>query len=169
MIIQVSAGKGLGPTKMAAFDAALQAAGTANYNLIRLSSIIPAGSKVVESEGPISKLDGQWGDRLYVVMAETRVNTHNMEAWAGIGWVQDEESGRGLFVEHEGANKASVVRDITQSLEALTSSRGMSFGPINMKVTGATCDQEPVCALVIAVFQASDWKNMAGTKGSGLS
>jgi arginine decarboxylase len=46
MLIQVTGGTGAGPTKMAAFDAALNQAGTANYNLIKLSSIIPPDSKV---------------------------------------------------------------------------------------------------------------------------
>ena len=46
MHIQIGSGVGLGPTKMAAFDAALHQAGVANYNLLRLSSVIPADSHV---------------------------------------------------------------------------------------------------------------------------
>ena len=158
MDIQISTGTGTGPTKMAAFDSALVAAGVANYNLIRLSSIVPPGSKISPSEGPIKDQPGDWGDRLYVVMAETRITTPNTEAWAGIGWVQDKESGKGLFVEHEGTNEHTVRRDIEQSLQALQEIRKVDFGPIQMKVVGITCQHEPVCALVVAVFQASDWQ-----------
>ncbi len=100
MDIHVGSGVGLGPTKMAAFDAALYMAGAANYNLLRLSSVIPPGSNVVAYEASIPELPGKWGDRLYAVMAEMRVDTPNVEAWAGIGWVQDAETGKGLFVEH---------------------------------------------------------------------
>ncbi len=158
MNIHIASGLGTGPTKMAAFDAALQRAGAANYNLIRLSSIIPGGSKLIEHEGAVKETPGKWGDRLYIVMAEHRVDTPNVEAWAGIGWVQNEKTGEGLFVEHEGANEATVRRDIEHSMKALVETRGKDFGPLNMKVTGITCLHEPVCALVIAVYQATDWK-----------
>jgi arginine decarboxylase len=168
MTIQVATGTGNGPTKLAAFDAALQAAGAANFNLIRLSSIIPPGSRVATSDGPITKLAGGWGDRLYVVMAEFRVDTPNAEAWAGIGWVQDEKTGKGLFVEHEGASESAVKRDITQSLQSMVATRGMEFGPVQMKVAGITCLHTPVCALVIATYQASGWKSAIKAKMPGL-
>jgi len=98
MNIQIAAGTGTGPTKLAAFDVALKEAGIANYNLIRLSSIVPPESKIKVYDGPITEQQGTWGDRLYVVMADMRVDTPNVEAWAGIGWVQDQKTGKGLFV-----------------------------------------------------------------------
>jgi arginine decarboxylase len=94
-------------------------------------------------------------------MAEMRVDTPNEEAWAGIGWVQDEKTGKGLFVEHEGHNEHKVRRDIEQTLEALMATRNVNFGPIHMKVVGRTCTHEPVCAMVAAVYQSSDWSNNA--------
>jgi arginine decarboxylase len=142
---------------LSAFDAALQAAGIANYNIIRLSSIIPGGSKVVELKGPQIKQPGEWGDRLYAVYAELRTDTPNVEVWAGIGWMQDEKTGEGLFVEHEGASEAHVRRDIKESLEALCKTRGIECGAIHMKVTGITCEHLPVCALVMASYQAQGW------------
>lgn len=156
MIIQIAPGTGKAHTKLAAFDAALHDAGVSNYNLIRLSSIIPPGSTIKVTK-PIKDRPGKWGDRLYVVMAEMRVDTPNMEAWAGIGWVHDEKTGKGLFVEHEGTNEQSVRRDIKASLEALQGIRNIDFGKIHFEVVGRTCTHEPVCALVIAVYQASSW------------
>jgi len=44
--IVVSRGTGEGPTPLAAFDKALLAAGVENYNLIRLSSVIPPGAEI---------------------------------------------------------------------------------------------------------------------------
>jgi arginine decarboxylase len=142
---------------LAAFDAALHDAGVANYNLIRLSSVIPPKSEVVVKR-PVQVPPGEWGDRLYVVMAEMRVDTPNMEAWAGIGWVIDKKTGKGLFVEHEGTNEHSVRRDIKASLEALQGIRHVDFGDMHMEVVGRTCTHDPVCALVVAVYQAEDWK-----------
>ena len=161
MIIKVSAGHGSGPTKLSAFDSALNNTGIANYNIIRLSSVIPPNTKIEVSEKALTKLPGDWGDRLYVVMAEERVDTPNVEAWAGIGWVQDKKTGKGLFVEHEGNSEKSVRSDIRQSLEALMAIRNVNFGDIHMKVTGVTCTNHPVCAMVVAVYQASDWENNA--------
>jgi len=160
MKIQLSSGTGRGHTKLAAFDAALHEAGVANYNLIRLSSIIPPGSSVEVSK-PVKGQPGEWGDKLYVVMADTRVDTPNMEAWAGIGWVQDKKTGKGLFVEHEGTNEAQVRRDIKASLESLMSIRNAVFGDIQMEVTGLTCKHDPVCALVIAAYKASGWRGFS--------
>jgi arginine decarboxylase len=162
--IYVASGIGAAPTKLAAFDAALNHAGVANYNLIRLSSIVPPHANVISHEKPLSDkvLPGGWGDRLYVVMAEQRVDTPNAEAWAGIGWVQDRNSGKGLFVEHEGGSEQAVRRDIKQSLEALMATRNVDFGEIQMRVVGRACTFHPVCALVIAVFQATDWNNKPG-------
>jgi arginine decarboxylase len=164
MIIQIASGTGNGPTKLAAFDAALQAAGAANFNLIRLSSIIPPGSEVHEIDGPIPKLVGNWGDRLYVVMADFRVDTPNAEARAGIGWVQDQKTGKGLFVEHEGASELAVRRDITESLQSMVATRGIEFGPIQMKVVGITCLHTPVCALVTATYRTASWETAVDGK-----
>lgn len=161
MLIKVTQGIGTGPTKLSAFDAALNHAGVANYNLLRLSSVIPPNAEIITSDHPIGDLPGDWGDRLYVVMAEMRVDTPNAEAWAGIGWVQDKATGKGLFVEHEGNSKKTVEEDIRQSLQALMATRNVNFGEIHMKVAGRICKHEPVCALVVAVYQASDWNNKA--------
>lgn len=161
MNIYLCTGLGSGPTKLSAFDSALNDAGVANYNLIKLSSVIPPNSKIKEVKGSLSPeiRPGQWGDRLYVVMAEKRVDTPNVEAWAGIGWVQDKKTNKGLFVEHEGESETAVRRDINQSLEALMATRNVNFGEIKMQVIGKTCTHHPVCALVVAIYQASDWKS----------
>jgi len=158
MDINISSGIGTGPTKLAAFDAALIAAGVANYNLIRLSSVIPSKSKIiVYGNKPIKEVPGAWGDRLYVVMAETRVDVKGVEAWAGIGWVQDKKTKKGLFVEHEGTSEGVVRSDIKKSLETLMLNRGVNFGPINMHIVGKKCSGSPICSLVVAVYKPESW------------
>lgn len=164
MNIHIASSIGNGPTTLAAFDAALFHAGIANYNLLKLSSVVPKNTSIIQHEEasiPNELMPGEWGDRLYVVMAEQREDKPNAEAWAGIGWVQDPETKKGLFVEHEGGSESSVRQDITQSLEALMATRNVDFGPINMQVTGSTCTHHAVCAMVVAVYQASDWDNKA--------
>jgi arginine decarboxylase len=162
MKIHIGTGVGTGPTTLAAFDAALNDTGIANYNLLRLSSVVPPNTEIIVHDGHIdAEMPGDWGDRLYVVMAEMRADTPNVEAWGGIGWVQDPETKKGLFVEHEGHSEQSVRDDITQSLQALMKTRGVDFGPIHMHVRGITCTDKPVCAMVTAVYQSSDWQNNA--------
>jgi arginine decarboxylase len=161
MNIHLSAGIGSASTKLAAFDVALNDAGIANYNLLRLSSVIPPNSTIVNHSSPLSsnELTGKWGDKLYVVMAEERSDTPGAEVWAGIGWVQEKGSNKGLFVEHEGDSEESVRSDIQKSLETLMKTRGVDFGDVQMKVVGTKCVDEPVCALVIAAYESTGWKN----------
>ena len=157
MNIQLSGGIGMGPTELSAFDQALVHAGVANFNLIYLSSVLPPNSKVRIAEKP-EKPDGNWGDRLYVVMAQMRTSQRNSEAWAGIGWIQDPKTKQGLLVEHEGHSEAEVRADIRHSLQALALNRGMEFGMPKMHVVGSKCSDLPVCALVVAVFESSSWR-----------
>ena len=159
MKINITSGTGVGPTEIAAFDHALVNAGVANFNLIYLSSVLPPGSDVEVLDTPTTP-KGNWGDRLYVVMAQNRTNVRNQEVWSGIGWIQDEETKKGLLVEHEGHSEAEVRADIKSSLEALAQNRGMTFGPINMHVTGKKCVALPVCALTVAVFESAEWETL---------
>jgi arginine decarboxylase len=155
--IELTATVGYGPTKLAAFDNALLHCGVGNFNIIRLSSVIPPGTNVVPTDGPVG-VYGDWGDRLFVVMAEQRVDRVGREAWAGIGWVQHEETGRGLFVEHEGFSERQVRDDIEHSLSALVEARpGVSFGPLQSVVQGARCEGEPICAMAVAVYETASW------------
>lgn len=161
LTIEVASGVGRGPTKIAAFDGALREAGVHNFNLLYLSSVVPPGSVITPlHEGKAAAPAGGWGDKLYVVMASERVDQPGMEAWAGVGWVQQEGSNKGLFVEHEGNSEAQVRRDIRESLRSLCEGRPETFGPVQSVVRGAVCEdaEEAVCALVVAVFESSPWK-----------
>ncbi len=160
MNIRITKGTGLGPTELSAFDHALVNAGIANYNLIYLSSVLPPGSDVIRRGKSSANQGGQWGDRLYLVIAQMRTILRNQEVWAGVGWMQDPKTKKGLLVEHEGHNEQEVRADIKHSLEALAKNRDMKFGPIDMEVVGVKCENEPVCALVAAVFESNEWESI---------
>jgi arginine decarboxylase len=143
MRIALTTGVGEGHTALAAFDRALYEAGIANFNLIRLSSIIPEGAEVVVKQPHLN--DERWGERLYVVYADQREVEVGTEAWAAIGWVQDESTGRGLFVEHHGHGRAQVEAQVHESLSSMTEYRtGQSFGPPQVLSAGLTCGDRPV-------------------------
>lgn len=158
LTIQVVGGVGFGPTKLAAFDSALREAGVADRNLVPLSSIIPAGANVVQPERR-GIAPGRWGDRLYVVMAQLRVDTRYEEAVAGLGWVQEASTGRGVFVEHVGHTEREVRRDILATLNALAEGRPeVRFGAPELMIRTTVCAGEPTCAVVAAVFEADPWR-----------
>lgn len=155
MKIIISSGVGEGNTQLSAFDAALWDAGIANYNLLKLSSVIPPKSEIEIKEYTKNGTD-DFGNRLYVVMAEKRESEAGREAWAGVGWVQAKD-GRGLFVEHSGSNQEEVIRLIKQSLTDMVKYRKEEFGEIHYQVVGSRCKDKPTCALVTAIYQSIDW------------
>jgi arginine decarboxylase len=154
--IPITTGTGGGPTPIAAFDAALLDGGVGNFNLIRLSSAIPPLSVVEMASGPVAPL-GRWGDRLYVVYAHRGASEPGREAWAGIGWIQNSDTGAGLFVEHDADDEETVRADIASSLAAMAEARTVDFGPPSIVTAGVRCFGQPVAAITVAVFGARDW------------
>lgn len=153
--IRVVGATGTGATALSAFDATLNAAGVANFNLVRLSSVIPPGSIV--AEGDHGHLDGGWGERLFAVWAFQSAELLGQEAWAGVCWVQDPSDGRGLFVEHEGSSEAQVRQELTASMDDLCRTRGLGQLDQRSVVIGRRCVGPPVGALVIAPYQTEAW------------
>jgi arginine decarboxylase len=153
--LQVTSGTGEAGTELAAFDAALGDAGIANANLIRLSSVIPAGATVLEKRPDLPL--AEWGWRLYVVIAEQRASRAGEQAWAGIGWIQDPADGRGLFVEHEGGSEQEIEDLIEESLACMRATRDDTFGPTQMVTRGISCTGRPVGAVVAAVYASVPW------------
>jgi arginine decarboxylase len=156
MKITVTTGASEGPTLLAAFDAALTEAGVADYNLIYLSSIIPQNS-MIETARYVAP-PSEYGHRLYVVMARRNEQSVGRQAWAGLGWVQEKDSRRGLFVELVGENKVEVKEAIEATLRSMMKSRGRQYGDIQSQLMGITCYGKPVCALVIAVYKSEGWE-----------
>ncbi|MBI5716437.1 MAG: pyruvoyl-dependent arginine decarboxylase [Burkholderiales bacterium] len=153
--IALATGLGEGPTPLAAFDAALLDAGVANYNLICLSSVIPPGSVIERRRWHTPRAD--WGRRLYCVLSQMREGRPGHAAQAGIGWVRDEATGSGLFVELHHEDRAQLDADLRATLRSMQAQRGVHFGAIHTEIASATCRAQPVCALVIAVYAAAPW------------
>ncbi|MEU7764311.1 pyruvoyl-dependent arginine decarboxylase [Nocardia sp. NPDC049190] len=156
LTIEIGAATGVGPTAMAAFDAALRRLGVGEANLIRLSSVIPPRAtleRIGRVRTPIS-----WGDRLYCVYAVRHTNEPGATAAAGIGWaLRDDGTGAGLFVEHEGETAEEVNDLIRSSLTAMTRHRPGPFGPPHLCTTETTSAGDPTCALVLAAYHTAPW------------
>jgi arginine decarboxylase len=155
--ITITKGTGTGDTKIAAFDAALFDAGIANYNLIRLSSIIPPNSRI-ELKKYVTPPD-EFGHRLYIVYASEIQVEAGKEAWAGVGWtLADDGNGKGLFTEHEGHSEQEVTNLISETLTNMVAYRPESYGPLSQEIAGITCTGKPVCAFVAAVYRSEGWE-----------
>lgn len=130
MKIEIVWGKSEGKTLISAFDKALLAAGIHNFNLIPLSSVIPAKAVVTEAGRHTSSQ--KTGDILYVVLSSFGSAKANALITAGLGWVQTEDGG--LFVEAKGeCRPEECEQEIRAGLEDMLSARGWT-GEIKTKV-----------------------------------
>jgi len=114
--IHVAGGVGVAPTEMAAYDAALADANLHNYNLITVSSVIPADAELaVVDEAPDL---GPAGNKLTVVQGKIVVGPDSDvdRIATGIGWATG--PGPGLFYEAHGTDPEAVDREIRRGLEA---------------------------------------------------
>ena len=154
----ITYGTGSGATTLAAFDSALFDAGIANHNLLHLSSIIPEGF-IPSVEKADLNYKGGFGDKMYAVIAQQRETRKGHWAWAGLGWVATETHPRkGLFVEHSGETENEVITMINKSLTSMAAYRKETYGPIQHKTIGIACEDEPVCAVVAAIYETEGWK-----------
>jgi arginine decarboxylase len=153
--ITVRTGNGQGRTLLSAYDAALQMAGVADFNLLTLSSVIPPNGRVVRERRP---LGGGHGDRLLCVQAVAYADHRGEHVWAGLGWVTDAE-GNGLFVEHTGGSRETVEEQIRFSLADMVERRERDYGEPDIALATAHCVDRPVCAIALAAYQVEGWES----------
>ena len=154
--IRIVATTGTGPTDVAAFDSALAAVDAENYNLIRLSSVIPTDATVHHVDD-LADL-GSVGDRLHVVQARAIANPAKSGA-AGITWARTDD-GRGIFYEASAVGP-EASEEVAEELDA-----GIEHGLALRSWTDTHRDTrraaiEPQdgeygCALVLAAFGSAD-------------
>jgi arginine decarboxylase len=172
MEIVLASGIGYGHTTLSAFDAALKEVGIHNFNLLKLSSVIPIGAevKVVPHYCPGP---GEHGYLLYVVLAETRTDRPRTGIAAGLGWYQLAD-GRGVFAEHseqaEGLRSAELERGVTHKLRStiqdLCSHRGWSFDERLLCCQVASCqvEERPASVLVTAVYESRPFAGLESSQ-----
>ena len=116
MDITIVSSAGHGVSRLAAFDAALSAASLERFNLIAMSSIIPAGAELRVAErydGP-----GALGDRLYVVQSVKYATEPGQLAVAALAWLHEPGQG-GIFIENNGEDPAQIRQSLSASLSEM--------------------------------------------------
>ena len=148
--IRIVRGSASAPTAMASYDAALAEAGVENYNLVSVSSIIPAGADL-EVVGTAPDL-GSVGDRLTVVEARATAAGPGQVS-AALAWSRSDE-GPGLFYETAGeTNRADVERRVRAGLRAGEELRDWTFADPEVVVESERADPGAhTTALVLAVY-----------------
>jgi len=159
--IRIVWGTGEGPTEMASYDAALADAGIENYNLVPVSSIVPAGAEI-DPVGTAPDL-GPAGERLTVVEGRATappaddITGASDTVSAGLGWVRS-ENGPGLF--YEAADRTSpddASRRVIEGLEAGQELRDWTFGEPEYQVVSAdVADDAFTTVVVLAAYGRSD-------------
>lgn len=113
--VRIAWGSGTGPTEMAAYDTALAAADAHDYNLVTVSSVVPADASV-EAVGTLPDL-GPAGDRLTVVQSlASRAPGADAPAVAGLGWALSAD-GPGVLYEASGRDAPEVRAAIQDGLD----------------------------------------------------
>jgi arginine decarboxylase len=153
--IRVVWGSATGPTPTASYDAALADANVHNYNLITVSSVVPA-DPAVERVGTAPDL-GPTGNALTVVQSRETVPPGSDDpAVAGVGWLRS-RSGRGLFYEAAGRDRIAVRERIRDGLAAGTDLREWTFeddATIQLETTAPSPDEHST-AVVVAAYGRS--------------
>ncbi|MFP4591316.1 MAG: pyruvoyl-dependent arginine decarboxylase [Halobacteriales archaeon] len=150
--IFIADGTGTGPTAQAAYDAALAAAGVARYNLVTLSSVVPADASVEVVERVPDR--GAVGDVLHVVQAKVLAR-EPATAVAGLAWARS-SGGEGIFYEASDAGEAASARTLVDELET-----GLEHGVALRSWTPVTRDRHivergaPASGVVAAVVVAA--------------
>lgn len=97
MKVAITSGKAEGPTKLNAFDNALLDAGIGDVNLIKVSSIIPANTRIIE----LTKLTA--GDMINCVLSYKSSNNPGDLISAAIAVATSSDFG--CVIEHGGINE----------------------------------------------------------------
>ncbi|WP_440763531.1 pyruvoyl-dependent arginine decarboxylase [Natronorubrum sp. DTA7] len=153
--IRVVWGTASGPTAMSSYDAALADAGVENYNLVSVSSVIPAETHV-EAVGTAPDL-GPAGERLTVVEARATVAGPG-QASAALAWSQSVDDGPGLFYETSGeTDREDVERRVREGLDAGQELRDWEFTEPRVAVESTRAESGAhTTALVLAVYGESE-------------
>ena len=152
-VIRIVWGTGRASTPKASFDVALAAANVHQYNLRRLSSVIPAGV-TVEEVGRAPDL-GPTGGALDAVLAR-QTSQPGTRAAAGLAWARaTEESGGGpgIFYEEGNHDPATVRERLKAGVERGCHLREINPSPVHTRVITADPEAEAyTTAVVVAVY-----------------
>lgn len=147
MKVSITSGKAEGPTKLNAFDNALLDAGIGDINLIKVSSIIPAGAKLVElPQFPAGKMvntvlsyisSDRPGERICAVIAVALANE------------------LGCVVEHYGINQSpeKVKEEAENMVKHMMQVRGRKINDIIVECQEHRVDRQGAAIAAVVYLE----------------
>jgi len=175
--IHVAGGVGVADTAMASYDAALADANLHNYNLVAVSSVVPAEATVVAVDeapdlgpagnrltvvearrtiGPRDEVDFREGGRAGAEDAESKcAPRRHPDVAAGLGWATG--PGPGLFYEVTGEDRDAVRERIESGLDAGSDLREWDLPDRTFRVESAAAEPgRYTTVVVIAAYGESE-------------
>jgi len=154
MEIKILSSKAEGKTLTSAFDLALAKVGLQNYNLIKISSIIPKDAKVIKAE-KYENPDKKVGDILHVVISEKSSNVKGKIITCGLGWILADEGGVFYEESHLDSSKEMVEKKLLEGLEDAKKIRSWRWtDEPKMKIEEHVVEENG-CVIVVAVYDLS--------------
>jgi arginine decarboxylase len=127
-LLWVTGGASEGSTPLNAFDNALLAAGIGDLNLIKVSSIVPAGAKLADA--PLAIEPGSLVPAVYsVVHSDTAGETICAAVGIGIG-----KDSHGMIFEHHASAPEVAERVVSGMVEEGFSRRGLPLERLIVRV-----------------------------------
>ena len=151
MEIKILSSKAEGKTSTSAFDLALAKVGLQNYNLIKISSVIPKDAKVIETE-KYENLDKKVGDILHAVISEKSSDVKGQRITCGLGWILADDGG--VFYEESllDSSREVIEKKLLEGLEEAKKIREWKWiGEPKMKIEEHEVEENG-CVIVIAVY-----------------
>lgn len=156
--IFLTRGIGRGHHQLLAFEMALRDAGISQYNLVRVSSILPPNCEIIEKEEGIKRLEP--GSIVFLVLARNESNEKGKQIAASIGMaVPEDRNHYGYLSEYEssgedentaGENAKKLAIEMLSSLLDKEHRRMKIFG--NSISASAVVGEEWTCVVSAAVF-----------------
>ncbi|MCW4033108.1 MAG: pyruvoyl-dependent arginine decarboxylase [Candidatus Bathyarchaeota archaeon] len=151
MEVKILSSKAEGKTLTSAFDLALAKVELQNYNLIKISSIIPKDAKVIQAE-KYENPDKKVGDILHVVISEKSSNKKEQKITCGLGWILADEGG--VFYEESllDSSREIVEKKLLKGLEDAKKIRNWRWiGEPRMNIEEHMVEKNG-CVFVVAVY-----------------
>jgi len=163
--IFLTKGVGRHKEKLASFEMALRKAGLATYNLVRVSSILPPGARIIPRRQGLAKLtDGQI---VFVVMSDNATNEPHRLIAASVGIARPKDKSKyGYLSEHHSfGEREGIAGDYAEDLAAqmLATTLGVPFDP-----DSSYDDRKEIWRISDAIVRTSNITQTAVGHKSGL-